>query len=416
VIEDRPCESSAEQPLAAAGRWLQDQQPAMVRQLIQWVEISSGSHDLDGLQRMAFALRSAFADLPAQFQEIALPSWEAVDRHGAVAHHHTGTALLWECRATAPERVLLGIHYDTVHDHSQAGPPIAHWLSPDRLAGPGAADAKGGIVALLWALRACEQFQLAPSLGWTVLLNPDEELGSPASHGLWTDQAPRHRCGLLFEPTLPDDSLVAARKGSGNFAIIIRGHSAHVGRHPERGRNAITMAARLITQLECLQDPSHGTIVNVSRIDGGSPPNVVPDLAVIRVNIRIETPAQADACMSRLEELVSEVSTRDGFRAELHGRITAPPKVNDPPAQALQSLVTDAAGAIGRPIQWRNTGGVCDGNRLAAAGLPNVDTLGPRGDGLHSPHEWVDCSSLPRAAHLAASVLHQLHCRTGRGH
>jgi glutamate carboxypeptidase len=401
--------------LAAASRWLSDQLPLMIEQLVGWVEICSGSHRLDGLVEMANALEDSFTDLPAAFARHDLPVWETIDGQGNPHHCGTGPALTWTCRPTARARVLLGIHYDTVYDHPPQGRPAARWLSDNRLSGPGAADAKGGLVALLWTLRACERFALAPDLGWTVVLTPDEELGSPASHGLWTELAERHRWGLLFEPALPDGTLVAARKGSGNFSIVVRGRSSHVGRHPEAGRNAIYQAARMVTELERLHQPATGLIVNVARIEGGSPVNVVPDLAVIRLNVRIQAADQADALLQRLQELVRQANATEGFQASLHGGITAPPKPSDSRAQQLQRIVEQAAGDLGRTIQWRDTGGVCDGNRLAAAGLTNVDTMGPCGDGLHSPAEWVELDSLWRSAELAAATLHRLHASLGDG-
>ena len=59
-------------------------------------------------------------------------------------------------------------------------------------------------------------------------------------------------------------------------------------------------------------------------------------------------------------------------------------------------------------LSWRSSGGASDGNKLAAAGLPVVDTMGPRGGNLHSPQEYLLLDSLAERAKLAALVLIRL--------
>src|SRR5439155_27334584 len=130
---------------------------------------------------------------------------------------------------------------------------------------------------------------------YDVVINSDEEVGSPASAALLTHAARGKRAALTYEPSaLPDGTLAGARPGSGNFAIVVRGRSAHAGRNPQDGRNALVAAADLALRLERLK--REGLTVNPSRIEGGSPSNVVPDLAILRINLRPRTPEiQADA-------------------------------------------------------------------------------------------------------------------------
>ena len=156
------------------------------------------------------------------------------------------------------------------------------------LNGPGVADAKGGIVVMLHALQALEASPLAEHIGWEVLLNPDEEIGSPGSRPLIDSIAPRCDFGLLFEPALGDNQLVSWRKGSGNFSLLVRGRSAHAGRAFAEGRNALVAAAKVVQAISDLNTDPEVTF-NVARIDGGSPMNVVPDLAIVRANVRVRT-------------------------------------------------------------------------------------------------------------------------------
>ena len=148
---------------------------------------------------------------------------------------------------------------------------------------------KGGLAVMLSALKAVETSPGADRIGYEVVINSDEEVGSLASAPLLAQAACGKRAALTYEPAaLPDGTLAGARPGSGNFAIVVHGRSAHAGRNPEDGRNALLAAADLALRLDALK--RDGLTVNPSRIEGGSPSNVVPDLAILRVNLRPRTP------------------------------------------------------------------------------------------------------------------------------
>ena len=68
----------------------------------------------------------------------------------------------------------------------------------------------------------------------------------------------------------------------------------------------------------------------------------------------------------------------------------------------------DCGASLGQEIGWKSTGGVCDGNNIAATGVPVVDTMGVRGGAIHSPDEYLIASSLTERAALSAIVLHRL--------
>src|SRR5204863_2063795 len=118
----------------------------------------------------------------------------------------------------------------------------------------------------------------------------DEEIGSPGSIELLNRAAKDNRLGLLFEPAMGDEgALVGERKGFGNFTVIVRGRAAHAGRDFAQGRNAVIAAAKMMHKLHALNDElgSNGITVNVGRVVGGGAVNVVPDLCVARINVRI---------------------------------------------------------------------------------------------------------------------------------
>jgi glutamate carboxypeptidase len=269
-------------------------------------------------------------------------------------------------------------------------------------------DAKGGLVVMLAALEALERGGVADKIGWTVLINPDEELGSPGSSYLFDALAKEHGLGLLFEPALPDGSLVGSRKGSGNFTAVMRGRSAHAGRDIHLGRNAILALAGFIVRLDELNAKGGGVTVNVGRIDGGGAVNVVPDRATCRFNVRVTSQAEQSAVEARLAELAETFSALEGYNLTLHGSFTAPPKPADGATLRLLHHAVECGREIGLELDWCESGGTCDGNRLAAAGLPNIDSLGPRGGSLHSPDEFLLLDSLTERAKLAVLLLTRL--------
>ena len=184
---------------------------------------------------------------------------------------------------------------------------------------------------------------------------------------------------FTYEPSaLPDGTLAGARPGSGNFSLFVEGRSAHAGQ--PRGRNALVAAADLALRLAEAREA--GLKVNPARIDGGGPSNVVPDKAVLRVNLRPSTPEDEVRALALLDEMVAAVAAKHDVKIRRHGGFGRPPKPLDAQAVGLFELVRRCGADLGQEIGWRDTGGVCDGNNIAACGVPVVDTMGARG-GAH---------------------------------
>jgi len=383
----------------------------MVADLIELCNQNSGSHNLPGLIRVADWLCEWAELLPGTLQRIDLPPCELISDAGEAISVETGPALRWDFKPEAARRVLLMIHYDTVFDATHEFQQCQQ-LSPTLLRGPGVADAKGGIVVLRFALQALLKFGLAPDLGWTVLLNPDEEVGSHSSLALMQELAPQFDFGLLFEPALPTGEMISERKGSGTFSVLVGGQAAHAGRYFHRGRNAVAEISRMVAAIDGLNGQREETTINVGYISGGGPVNVVADQAIARINVRVADSESATWFIQQLQTLASQTAGREGFTCQVHGGFTSPPKRINAAQQALMQAVNASAVRLNLPaITWQYTGGVCDGNKLAAAGLPNIDTLGPRGDGLHSGQECVQLDSLAEKAKLLVEIL----CRFADG-
>ena len=381
-------------------------QDAMLAHARAWSAVNTGTENLAGLATMAGMLAEAFSDLPGEVK-LADPSpVTAIDASGREVERQFGQMLGLSVRPGAERRLLLTGHMDTVFpaDHPFQD---QRWIDDDTLNGPGLADMKGGLAVMLHALKAFEQSEFAPRIGYDVLINPDEETGSLSSASLIELLAQDKYAALTYEPSaLPDGTLAHARGGSGNYSLTITGKSAHAGRNPQDGRNAIVAAAALVLGLKELQHDE--CPVNPARIEGGAANNVVPDHAVLRFNIRPRSPDAAGMFESGLAALIGDIQQAHEVSIHRHGGITRPPKPVDRRAQKLFDLVRDCGASLGQEIGWQATGGVCDGNNIAATGVPVVDTMGVRGGAIHSPDEFMIVSSLSERAALSALVLHKI--------
>jgi len=378
----------------------------MLDQLLAWAAINSGSRNLVGLERMADLLADAFAALPGLLRLENANPVEAVDPAGKTVQIKHGRHLHLTVRPTAPLQLLFTGHMDTVFGPDHAFQQT-RWLEDGVLNGPGVADMKGGLAVMLAALKAVERHPRADRIGYEVVINSDEEVGSLASAQLLAQAARGKHAALTYEPAaLPDGTLAGARPGSGNFAIVIRGRSAHAGRNPEDGRNALLAAADFALRLDAMK--RDGLSVNPSRIEGGSPSNVVPDLAILRVNMRPRTPDIEAAAKREIDELVTAVSAEREVEIKLNGGFGRPPKPLSPEAEALFGLVRRAGADLGQTIAWQPSGGVCDGNNIAACGVPVVDTMGVRGGKIHSMEEFLITESLGERAALSALTVLRL--------
>lgn len=374
----------------------------MLDQVLAWSAVNSGTRNLAGVAVMAQLLADAFAALPGRVELIAPTPVETVLPDGRRAAIDHGRHLLVTVRPSAPLQLLFTGHLDTVYpaDHPFQA---THWIEPGVLGGPGVADMKGGIALMLAALKAIEASPFAEQFGYQVMIDSDEETGSLSSAALIADVARGKLAAFTYEPALPDGTLAGARGGTGNFSITIHGRSAHAGRNPDEGRNAVLAVADLALRLAEARSPA--LAVNPARIEGGGPNNVVPDLAILRVNFRPKDAAAIDAARAHLDASIAAVAAAHDVRIDCHGAFNRPPKPITPDAAKLFGVVKSAGADLGLAVGWRDTGGVCDGNNIAACGVPVVDTMGARGGEIHSSDEYLIVESLPERAALSALVI-----------
>lgn len=377
----------------------------MLRQVESWAAINSGTRNLEGLSHTATLLADAFTALPGQVSLVDPAPVEAVRPDGKVEELPHGQHLVACIRPDAPFRMLFTGHMDTVFGLDHQFQELK-WLEDGVLNGPGVADMKGGISVLLAALHAIESLTL-DGFGYDILINSDEEVGSASSAALIAELAQNKVAAFTYEPAaLPDGTLAGARAGTGNFSIIITGKSAHAGRNPDDGRNAIVAAADLAVRLKGLHRV--GLSVNPAKIEGGGPNNVVPDHSILRVNFRPQTPDDVTYANAKLDELIADIATKHDVLVHRHGSFNRPPKPMTDNALKLFNHVKACGDDLGQYIAWKDSGGVCDGNNIAATGVPVVDTMGVRGGSIHSSDEFLIAESLAERAQLSALAIYRM--------
>jgi len=305
-------------------------------------------------------------------------------------------------QGTGKPVLLLG-HFDTVWPvGTLERMPVRR--DGSRLHGPGTFDMKAGIGIAALAIRALRATG-EPHPPLVMLWTTDEEIGSGTSREAIEAEARQAAAVLVLEPALPNGGLKTARKGCGEFELIVTGRAAHAGVDPGKGASAIHELAAQITEIERLQDLTRGLSVNVGVISGGSRPNVVAEEA--RAVIDIRAPTNADA--AQIEASIRALQPRrSGTRLTIRGGFERPPLERTPAVAHLFSLARDVASSLGRELTEGSTGGGSDGNFTAALGVPTLDGLGPIGDGAHAAHEHVDVTALPWRAALVAGLIGRL--------
>ncbi|MDH3762207.1 MAG: M20 family metallopeptidase [Gammaproteobacteria bacterium] len=299
-----------------------------------------------------------------------------------------------------PAQLMLG-HCDTVWPIGtlQEMPLV---LEADTLRGPGVYDMKAGLVEMIYALRTIESMGLRPSVAPLCFINSDEEIGSRESTRYVRALAQRvDRC-MVLEPSLgPSGKIKTARKGVGRFEVTVQGKAAHAGLDPGAGASAILELSHVIQKLFELNDPEHGTSVNVGVIDGGIRPNMVAPQSRAIIDVRVQTHADAERVENAIHQLEAETP---GVILTIEGAIGRPPMERTESNQQLWRIAQQLAGEIDLKIEQGTAGGGSDGNTTSLY-TATLDGLGAVGDGAHAHHEHIHIDLLPERCALLTLLL-----------
>lgn len=380
--------------------------------LAEHVAIPTGQGYRPGLDRYRAIIAGRLAAIGASIEEVdgrERPAWlDLPGETGSGASGSPPTVLVARHPAAdgAAPRLLIVGHLDTVHPPD--GDFRALTLDPgdDRIArGPGAVDMKGGVLIATCALEALHRARI--DIGWTFLLNSDEETGSFQSEHVLRDEGAKHEVGLVLEPALADGSLAIERMGSGQFKVEVFGRSAHVGRAFDEGISAVTKLGEILCEIARMAEPQCGVIVNVGPVQGGHVTNAVPDYAACWGNVRYQDAGAGEEVAIKLDALQCGAEAKLP-RVVVHRHWNRPAKPCTAGVEQVALHARCVAEDLGQQLPFATTGGVCDGNILQDAGLPTLDTLGVRGGNLHRTDEFVEVSSLVERAQLLAVLLVRL--------
>jgi glutamate carboxypeptidase len=274
-----------------------------------------------------------------------------------------------------------------------------------RAYGPGIYDMKAGIVMMIFSLRALAAAG-AERPPVTILLDSDEEIGSPTGRPLVETAAGECRAALVLEPSQGTAGyLKTARKGVGDYTIRVRGRASHAGVDFEKGRSAVVELARQILEVTEFTDTSRGITVNPGVIQGGTRSNVVAAEAWAEVDIRIARAADAQ----ELEQKFQSLRAFDpDCSLEVYGGLNRPPMERTEGTARLFELAQKIGGKLGMKLEEASTGGGSDGNFTSALGIPTLDGLGAVGEGAHALNESIVIEELPRRTALLACLIQSL--------
>jgi glutamate carboxypeptidase len=273
-------------------------------------------------------------------------------------------------------------------------------ISEGRIAGPGVLDMKAGVAMAFTAIEMLAEASLLQR-EIILLLNPDEEVGSPVSRPITEHLAAQCAAVLVLEPA-HDLAYKTARKGTGNWRIDVAGVAAHAGLDFEKGASAIRELARIIETVSGFTDLKRGLTVSVGTVSGGSATNVVPAHAWAEVDVRIARKTDGPRIERRFEALRA---SDPRCSLTLTGGINRPPMERSRATVKLYRRAQALAAELDYPLPEAAVGGASDGNFTSALGIPTLDGMGAVGEGAHAAHEFIVIEHLaPRTALLAGML------------
>ncbi|WP_069804748.1 M20 family metallopeptidase [Thermogemmatispora onikobensis] len=375
---------------------LQPYEEEMLQRLALLVNIDSGTGQVEGITRIIGYLRSWLETLGC-----------SVTLHDGGQYGPHLVARLSGGRLVGGRRFLLVGHVDTVYAPGSAS--ACPFRRDGELAfGPGVIDMKSGVIMALYSLRVLLESHFSDFSEICLVLNGDEEMGSPSSTPLLWELARQADVGLVLEPTRSPEIITEARKGADRYLLEISGRPAHSGAEPHRGRSAVIELAHKIVAIDHLHALLPGVTFNVTRLGSSELLNVVPEMARCWISVRAYTQEGLEAAAEALEQ-VAACSSVPGTRARLtrtRGRV---PYQATPQVRALVEVARLEAQALGLELVAEAKGGVSDANLLMQAGLPTLDSLGPVGGKMHVlREEFLRIPSLALRGALLAGVIRQL--------
>lgn len=361
---------------------------AMLAGLRTWVECESPTHDAAAVNRMmALAAR-----------HLALM--------GATVETIPGRMGFGDCvRARFPHAsnepgILVMAHLDTVHPVGTLANGLPFKREGDKAYGPGIQDMKGGTYLAIEAIRQLAIAGIATSKPVTVLLTPDEEVGSPSTRDLIEAEAARHSVVLVPEPARPDGGVVTGRYAIARFNLRTTGKPSHAGARLGEGRSAIREMCKQVIAIE--EMTTEACTFSVGVIHAGQWVNCVATYCDAEALSMAKRQEDLDAAV---EIMLNRKATGNDVQLEVKRGVTRPVWEADGKVMALHATAEGIAKRLGFALPHQSSGGGSDGNFTGAMGIPTLDGLGIIGAQAHTLEEHVIVSSMAPRAKLFAGLL-----------
>ncbi len=337
--------------------------------------IDSGSDDLAGLASTCKWLENRLREANARVRRFP--------------QTQQGDHLLATWSGKGKGNILLLGHMDTVYARGTAGArPLT--IEGDKILGPGSCDMKGGLLLGIYAVEALQNAGFDQFQTISFLIVSDEEAGERSAVPIIREQAIAADAILCLEAARPNGDIVCGRKAIRWYRIEAFGRSAHAGVDLAQGRNAILALAERIPALNHLNRALSGASLNIGMIAGGRTPNVVPDTACLRIDLRAYSEKDLDALAEAVKKIIFQ-DVPDGIRftIQLEEGAYIPAMEKTPPVLRLRDRALAIAKDLGIAMDAVTTGGASDASFAAALGRAVLDGLGPTGGAAHSPDEYI---------------------------
>jgi glutamate carboxypeptidase len=382
------------------------EQPAFVESMKELVAIESGSTDLEGLERIAGVIAKRLAALGGKVEMV---EGAASTLSGAPAK--TGRMVRATFQGTGTKKILMLAHMDTVYPRGMLqGQPFR--IEDGRAYGLGIADDRHGIAVIFHAIALLKAIDFREYGMLTVLINADEEIGSPGSRDLITRLGGEHDAVMSFEGSgLDTDQVRLATSGTASAILTVRGRASHAGSAPERGVNAFYELAHQVLQMRDLSRPEVGVKVNWTMGRAGIVRNMIPPGAVAEADIRVERVADLDGVEQALRERIKNKLLPEAS-VELEFRRSRPPLQPTEASRALGERAKAVYQELGKTlvVQEKSPGGGTDAAYAALkTKAPVVEGFGLRGFGAHSTNaEYVLLESIQPRLYLATRMIMEI--------
>jgi len=391
-------------PQAVQAR-VNEQVPQVLASLKDLVSIESGSRDLEGLATLSklIAQRLQASGMTVQTLPTQAPSF-----HPQLKGATLGSMVYGTRAGTGKRKVLLIAHMDTVYTKGM-GAKQPFRVDGDKAYGLGISDDKGGVALILHAVQLLDQLGFKDYAQLGVLINADEEVGSPGSGAFITQLGSEYDAVLSFEGGGFTEDYV--RLATSSIAIVemkVTGKASHAGSSPDRGRNALYELAHQMLKSRDFGDKDKGLRINWTIANGGETRNVIPASASAIADVRSLTNEDLDRMEAQLRESIKDKLIPD-TSIELSFYRSRPAFVANGASRALAKQAQGIYGEIGQKLDVREraTGG---GTDAAFAGLrPKggvLESFGMRGFGAHSnDDEYILVPSIAPRLYLATRMV-----------